>query len=78
MITKQRYIEYPISTPVNHTRHNLPEHLEDVSHDVVSNFLKRNRITAREVWALVNGLIKNTPKSFLIINDSIQNKQYPN
>jgi len=24
--------------------------LENVSHDVVSNFLKRNRITAQEVW----------------------------
>jgi hypothetical protein len=54
----------------------LSEHLENVSHDVVSNFLKHNRITAREVWALVNGLIKNTPESFLIIDDSVQNKQY--
>jgi hypothetical protein len=76
MITKQRYIEYLISTPINYTCQNLSEHLEDVSHDVVSNFLKRNRITAREVWALVNGLIKNTLESFLIIDDSVQNKQY--
>lgn len=49
MITKQRYIEYLISTPINYTCYNLSEHLENVSHDVVSNFLKRNRITAREV-----------------------------
>ena len=76
MITKQRYIEYLISTPINYTCQNLSEHLENVSHDVVSNFLKRNRITARQVWALVNGLVKNTPESFLIIDDSVQNKQY--
>ena len=76
MITKQRYIEYLISTPINYTCYNLSEHLENVSHDVVSNFLKRNRITAREVWGLVKGLIKNTPASFLIIDDSVQNKQY--
>ena len=76
MITKQRYIEYLISTPINYTSHNLSEHLENVSHDVVSNFLKRNRITAREVWALVKNLIKDTPESFLIIGDSVQNKQY--
>jgi len=25
---------------------------------------------------LVNGLIKNTPESFLILDDSVQNKQY--
>ena len=76
MIRKQRYIEYLISTPINYTCQNLSEHLDNVSHDVVSNFLKRNRITAREVWALVNGLIKNTPESFLILDDSVQNKQY--
>ncbi|MDD5277450.1 MAG: hypothetical protein PHR16_15390 [Methylovulum sp.] len=76
MITKQRYIEYLISTPINHTCYNLSEHLENVSHDVVGNFLERNRITAREVWVLANGLIKNTPESFLIIDDSVQDKQY--
>ena len=50
--------------------------MEDVSHDVVSNFLNRNRITAREVWALVKGLIKNTPDSFLIIDYGVQSQQY--
>ena len=76
MITKQRYIEYLISTPINYTCTNLSEHLEDVSHDVVSNFLKRNRITARQIWELAKGLIKNKEDSYLIIDDSVQNKQY--
>ncbi|MDP2902462.1 MAG: hypothetical protein Q8N96_05085 [Methylovulum sp.] len=60
MITKKRYIEYLISTPINYTCYNLSGHVEGVSHDVMSNFLKRNRITAQEVWVLVKGLIKNT------------------
>jgi hypothetical protein len=76
MITKQRYIEYLISTPINYTCYNLSEHLEAVSHDVVSNFLKRNRITARQVWELVKNLIRNTEDSFLIIDDSVQDKRY--
>lgn len=76
MMTKQKYIEYLISTPINYTCYNLSEHLEGVSHDVVSNFLKRNRITARQVWGLVEGLIKNTGDAYLIIDDSVQNKQY--
>jgi hypothetical protein len=76
MITKQRYIEYLISTPINYTCYNLSEHLEDVIHDVVSNFLKRNRITARQVWELVKNLIRNTEDAFLTIDDSVQNKQY--
>jgi hypothetical protein len=76
MITKQKYIEYLISTPINYTCFNLSEHLDNVSHDVVSNFLKRNRIRARDIWELVKDLIKNTPDSYLIIDDSVHNKQY--
>ncbi|MFZ2452371.1 MAG: transposase [Methylovulum miyakonense] len=54
----------------------VSEHLDNVSHDVVSNFLKRNRITARDIWEWVKDLIKNTPDSYLIIDDSVHNKQY--
>jgi SRSO17 transposase len=76
MITKQKYVEYLISTPINYTCFNLSEHLDNVSHDVVSNFLKRNRITARQVWEMVKGLIRNIFEAFLIIDDSVQDKRY--
>ena len=76
MITKQKYIEYLISTPINYTCTNLAEHLDNVSHDVISNFLKRERITPNQVWTQVRGLLNNTEESCLIIDDSVQNKQY--
>ncbi len=79
MITKQKYIEYLVShlCPRGYAdQSHQPEHLEDISHDVVGDHLKRDRITARQVWGLMDGLIKNTGVSFLIIDDSVQNKQY--
>ena len=76
MITKQQYVEYLISTPINYTCTNLAEHLEGVSHDVVSDYLEKERLTARHLWELVEGLIDDTPKAYLIIDDSVQNKQY--
>jgi len=76
MITKQRYVEYLICTPINYTCFNLSEHLDGVSHDVVSNFLKQRRITARQVWDLVKELIHNTEDAFLIIDDSVPDKRY--
>ena len=60
MNTKNRYVEYLICTPINYTCFNLAEHLDDVSHDVVSNFLKQSRITARQLWELVKRLINDT------------------
>jgi len=56
MITKHRHIEYLTSTPINYTCYNWPEHVEDANHVVVGNFLKRNRITARQAWGLANAL----------------------
>ena len=61
MITKQKYVEYLISTPINYTCANLAEHLGGMSHDVVSDFLKRERLTARHLWELVAEQIDDSP-----------------
>ena len=76
MITKEKYIEYLISTPINYTCTNLSEHLENISHDVISNYLKKSKLTPRDVWELVEKQITNTTESFLIIDDSVQDKRY--
>jgi Amt family ammonium transporter len=49
MITKKQYVEYLVSTPKNCTCTYLAEHLEDVSHDVVNDFLRQKRFLPREV-----------------------------
>ena len=76
MITKQKYVEYLVSTPINYTCTNLAEHLEGMSHDVVSDFLKRERLTASHLWELVAGQIEDSPDAYLIIDDSVQDKRY--
>jgi SRSO17 transposase len=76
MISKQQYIEYLLNTPVNYTCSNLAEHLAGVSHDAVSDFLQRGRVTANRLWELVEPLLNNTEEAVLIVDDSVQNKQY--
>jgi len=76
MVTKRQYIEYLISTPSNYTCSNLADHLEGVSHDAVSDFLQRDKLTARHLWELARQLIKDSANSFLIVDDSVQDKRY--
>lgn len=76
MITKQQYVEYLVSTPINYTCSNLAEHLEGVSHDTVSDYLARERHTARTVWELAQSMIDDSPDAFLLIDDSVQDKRY--
>lgn len=75
-ITKRQYIEYLISTPANYTCSNLANHLENVSHDAVTDYLQRERLTASHLWELAQGLIKDSPQAYLIIDDSVQAKRH--
>lgn len=77
MITKQQYVEYLISTVGNFTSTNLAEHLDKVSHDTITDYeLQTERLTAGTLWELVEGLIKDSPEAFLIVDDSVQDKRY--
>ena len=76
MITKNQYIEYLLNTPINYTCSNLSEHLENVSHDCVTDFLQNSKFTPLELWELVKNRIDDSEEAFLIVDDSVQNKQY--
>jgi DDE superfamily endonuclease len=76
MITKKQYVEYLVSTPKNCTCTYLAEHLEDVSHDVVTDFLRQKRFMPREVWKLVKERIADSQDACLIVDDSVHDKRY--
>jgi len=76
MITKQQYVEYLICTIGNYTSSNLAEHLDEVSHDVITDYLRSERLTARSVWELVAGLIQDSAEAFMLVDDSVQDKRY--
>jgi len=76
MITPEQYIAYLLSTPHNHTCTYLADHLDGVSHDTVSDFLRTTRITARDLWHLVRGVLQDSPAACLIVDDSVQDKRY--
>ena len=75
-ITKQQYVEYVISTPINYTCTNLAAHLEKVSHDAVNDFLRREKHTAHTLWEFAEPLINNSSESYLVLDDSVQDKNY--
>jgi SRSO17 transposase len=76
MVTKKQYIEYLLHTPINYTGTNLANHLDGVSHDSVSDYLAREKATARQIWELAKEVIDNTHDAYLIVDDSVQDKRY--
>lgn len=78
-MTERQYIEYLIATPGNYTCTNLADHLEGeaaVSHDAISDFLQREKLTSRRLWEVVSPLLQDGPQCYLIFDDSVQDKRY--
>ena len=76
MTTKKQYVEYLASMPKNCTCTYLTEHLEDVSHDVVNDFLRQKRFMPREVWQLVKDRLDDSHDAFLMVDDNVHDKRY--
>jgi hypothetical protein len=76
MIKKREYVEYLLSTPFNYTCTNLAGHKEAVSHDVVSDFLQRERFTPSQLWDIVKPHLADCASSVIIADDSVQDKRY--
>ena len=79
ILKKHQYIEYLIATCKNYTCSNLSDHLDGkfgTSHDAISDYLRRDKLTPRQLWVLVSPLIDDGDGSYLILDDSVQNKEY--
>ena len=57
MITKQQYVEYLICTIGNYTGSHLADHLDEVSHDAVTDYLSSEYLTTHGLWELVFRLV---------------------
>ncbi len=78
-MNKRQYIEYLIAAQNNYTCTNLANHLQGeqaVSHDAISDYLRRDKLTLRSLWELVAPLIHDSATSYLIVDDSVQDKRY--
>jgi len=78
-MTKQQYIEFLVATPGNYTCTNLAQPLDGeqaISHDAISDYLRRQKMTPRSLWEVVQPLLNDGPDSYLIVDDSVQDKRY--
>lgn len=76
MISKKDYVEYLISTPFNYTCTHMADHKEELSHDMVNRFLRQERFHSGHLWALVEEYLDDQSDSFLLVDDSVQDKRY--
>jgi hypothetical protein len=86
-VTREQYVEYLIATQGNYTCTHLADHLttesgertishDAISHDAISDFLRDQKMTPRSLWEAVAPLLADSAHAYLLVDDSVQNKQY--
>ena len=73
--TKLNYCQYLLSS-LNYTITNLAEHLEQISHDAINYYLKREKLTPRLLWENVKDIIEEDANGYIIFDDSVLDKRY--
>lgn len=76
MLNKHDYISYLLSAQTNYTCTDLADHKAGLSHDAVSDFLRRERFTPSQLWKVVQPHISDSEQAAIIVDDSVQNKRY--
>lgn len=74
--TKLDYCQYLLSSQINYTITNLAQHLENISHDKINNYLKNEKLTPRLLWDNVKNLIVTDENAYIIFDDTVLDKRY--
>jgi len=71
MINRRQYIEYVISTSGDYTCSNLATHLDGVSHEGVSDYLREDKLRGGSLWERVEPPLKDSEDSYLLVDESV-------
>src|SRR5690349_14175221 len=69
--TKLDYCQYLLSSPINDTLTNLPDHLQDLSHDTINRYMSGEKLTPRLLWQQVFPLLSVHPHAYLIFDGTV-------
>lgn len=65
-----------MSSQINYTQTYLADHIQNVSHDAVNRYLRKDRVTPRDVWEVTKAEIVLSPNGYLVFDDSVLDKNH--
>ena len=76
IVTRLDYCQYLLVSQINYTLTNFAEHSEKFSHDAANRYLKGEQLRPKLTWEIVRGQVVQTPKGFVIFDDTVADKNY--
>ena len=75
-VTRLDYCQYLLVSQINYTLTNFAEHSEKFSHDAINRYLAGERLTPRLVWENVKEQVVQSPKGYLVFDDTVADKSH--
>ena len=75
-ITRLDYCQYLLVSQINYTLTNFAEHSEKFSHDALNRYVAGEQLQPKLTWENVKGQVVQTPKGFLVFDDTVADKNY--
>ncbi|MBA2749049.1 MAG: transposase [Tatlockia sp.] len=70
------YCQYLLISQKNYTLTNLAEHLQDVSHDQINRYLRKEKFTPDCLWNNVKKDIQSHQNAAILFDDTVADKSY--
>jgi hypothetical protein len=75
-ISRLDYCQYLLVSQINYTLTNFAEHSEKFSHDALNRYLAGEKLFPKLIWENVQNQVVQTPKGFLIFDDTVADKNF--
>ena len=74
--TRLDYCQYLLVSQTNYTLTNYADHHESFSHDGLTRYLRRDKLTAHLVWENVRDQVQLSEQGYVLFDDTILDKNF--
>jgi hypothetical protein len=75
-VTRLDYCQYLLVSQINYTLTNFAEQSAKFSHDALKRYLEGEKLSPKLTWENVQTQMLQTPKGFLIFDDTVADKNF--
>ena len=75
-VTRLDYCQFLLSSQINYTLTYFADHHQGFSHDLINQYLRKEKMTPRLLWDNVQGEIIYSPNGYVLFDDTIVDKNY--
>ena len=76
LVKRKDYCQFLLSSQINYTLTYFADHTTRFSHDAPTRYLRRDRITSKQIWQQAKRDLVLSKNGFIVFDDSVLDKNH--